>query len=99
MKQDKLNEAVIASIEYMLKPYGVSMLYISQNPVIEGKQWFQYYKFKSKEQFEDWREQTISLFRKHAKVSKSAAKKYFNELNLQYGLSQDYATEPETVEG
>lgn len=99
MKQERLNEAVIASIEYMLKPYGVSMLDISKTPIIEGKQWFQYYKFKSKEQFEDWREQTIAIFRKHAKVSKSAAKRYFNELNLQYGLNEDYTTEPETSEG
>jgi hypothetical protein len=99
MNQKKLNEAIMASIEYMLKPYGVSISDVSKNPVIEGKQWFNYYKFKSKEQFEDWKEQTISIFRKHAKVSKSTAKKYFNELNFQYGLSEDYTTEPETVKG
>jgi hypothetical protein len=99
MNKKKLEEAVLASIEYMLKPYGVSVSDVSKNPIIEGKHWFHYYTFKSKEQFEDWKEQTISIFRKHAKVSKSASKKYFNELNFQYGLREDYTTEPETVKG
>lgn len=99
MNKKKLEEAVLASIEYMLKPYGVSVCDVSKNPIIEGKHWFHYYTFKSKEQFEDWKEQTISIFRKHAKVSKSTAKKYFNQLNFQYGLREDYTTEPETIEG
>ena len=56
----------------------------------EKVNWFQYYTFKSKEQFEDWKTFCILEMISKLKMSKEKAEHEFNWLNLQYGLKQDY---------
>lgn len=52
--------------------------------------WYQHYTFKSKQEFNEWKEFCINLFRKELKMTKIQAEKKFAWFNLCYGLKQDY---------
>lgn len=52
--------------------------------------WYQYYTFESEQEFNDWKEFCINLFREELKMSKTKAETEFDWFNLSYGLKQNY---------
>lgn len=52
--------------------------------------WYQYLTFDSKQEFNEWKEFCINLFRKELKMSKTKAETEFGWFNLNYGLKQNY---------
>lgn len=55
-----------------------------------NKPWYQYYTFNSEQEFNEWKEFCINLFRKELKMSKTKAETEFGWFNLNYGLKQNY---------
>ena len=52
--------------------------------------WYQHLTFESEQEFNEWKEFCINLFRKELKMSKKAAEAEFDWFNLSYGLKQNY---------
>lgn len=52
--------------------------------------WYHYYTFNTPEEFNNWKDFCINLFRKEFKMSKKEAEKEFSWFNLSYGLKQNY---------
>lgn len=52
--------------------------------------WYWYFTFESEQEFNEWKEFCINLFRKELKMSKKGAEKEFAWFNLNYGLKQNY---------
>lgn len=53
--------------------------------------WFQYYTFKTKEQFENWKQYSINLLKSTLDLTEKQAEEKFMWFNLCFGLKQDYA--------
>ena len=84
-------EVIEACINKELEPYGITYEYIkSLPPEGVGIDWYHYYTFNSKEEYELWKEFCINLFRKELKLSKAKAEVEFDWFNLKYGLKQNY---------
>jgi len=54
--------------------------------------WYQYFTFKTEEDFQEWKAFCISNMKKILGLNKQFAEKSFDWLNLQYGLKQEYAS-------
>lgn len=52
--------------------------------------WYQAYTFDSPEEYEQWKEFCINLFKKELKLSKKKAEEQFMWLDFNYGLKQNY---------
>ena len=52
--------------------------------------WYQFLVFRNEQEFNEWKEFCINLFRKELKMSKKAAEVEFGWFNLSYGLKQNY---------
>lgn len=65
-------------------------LFNYKKKVIKSKPWYQYLTFESEQEFNEWKEFCINLFRKELKMSKKPAEIEFNWFNLKYGLKQNY---------
>jgi hypothetical protein len=92
MKKYKRGEVVKVLIDKMLEPFNSSFDEVQANPEIEGKPWFQYYTFKTLEDFEKFKEFFILTFTKNTRpaFTKSQAEKEFSWFNLMYGLKEEY---------
>ena len=80
-------------INKQLEPHSLTYNAVFQKPSVDGEDWFIYYTFNSKEQFESWKSYCITLFMKELKQTKSQAEREFDWLNLMYGLKQEYVKE------
>lgn len=58
--------------------------------------WYQYYTFKTEEEFNNWKKFCIETFRKYLKLSKEKAESEFSWFNLAVGLKQEYLHERNT---
>lgn len=65
-------------------------LFIRKVKIFTHKPWYQCYTFESEQEFNEWKEFCINLFRKELKMSKKAAEVEFGWFNLKYGLKQNY---------
>ena len=65
-------------------------LFKRKKKVITTIPWYWYFIFESEQEFNEWKEFCINLFRKELKMTKKAAGKEFGWFNLSYGLKQDY---------
>lgn len=55
--------------------------------------WYQYYTFKTEEEFNNWKKFCIETFRKYLKLSKEQAESEFSWFDLSVGLKQEYLHE------
>lgn len=95
-RQKKLEAIVVASVNMALQQYGVDFNHVINNPMVNGVQWFQYYTFKSKSDYDGWRRYTIKLLQQVALMSKRTAHKYFSAIDLAYGLKTKATNDKET---
>lgn len=65
-------------------------LFKFKKKVIKSKYWYQHLTFESEQNFNEWKEFCINLFRKELKMSKKAAEVEFDWFNLKCGLKQNY---------
>lgn len=65
-------------------------LWKTKKLVQKSKPWYQLYIFESEQEFNEWKEFCINLFRKELKMSKAKAESEFAWFNLSYGLRQNY---------
>lgn len=65
-------------------------LWRTEELVQKSKPWYQYYTFESEQEFNEWKEFCINLFRKELNMTKEKAEKEFVLFDLSYGLKQDY---------
>lgn len=54
------------------------------------KPWYQAYTFNSEQEYNNWKEFCINLFRVELKLTKKQAEQQFMWFDLNYGLKQDY---------
>lgn len=52
--------------------------------------WYIAYTFTSEQEYQEWKEFCINLFRKELKLTKKKAEQQFMWLDLNYGLKQNY---------
>lgn len=52
--------------------------------------WYQYYTFNSEQEFNEWKEFCINLFKKEFKLTDTQAAREFAWFNLSHGLKQNY---------
>lgn len=97
-KLNKIREVLVASMNYILNQNGTDFNSVIVDPFVDGKHYCEYYKFKSKEQYDDWKQKTIHHLKHHAKLSASAAKKWFKFIDIQFGLNKDYGQTSEALQ-
>lgn len=77
---------------YIKQPYLFGLIKWKKKVVII-QPWYWYVTFESEQQFNEWKEFCINLFRKELKMTKKAAETEFGWFNLNYGLKQNYEVE------
>lgn len=87
---DKYSEVFKEIINKQLELYNVDYNYVVKNKEIEGKPWYIYYTFKTKEDFDNWKNFSIKLMINNLKYNKEYSKKTFEMINFNYGLKKDY---------
>lgn len=86
-------EAIKMCINKELELYGTNMDTVEElidSGFFKDVPWYQYYTFNSEQEFNEWKEFCINLFRKELQMTKQQAHYHFAWLNLSYGLKQDY---------
>lgn len=82
------------SFEYWEEPEEVEVKYLwffKKEKVTKRKVlWCSYLTFRNEQEFNDWKNFCIDLFKTELKMSKVKAEKEFKWLNLNYGLKQNY---------
>lgn len=78
-------------INRMLRKHNVDIQHVINNPEIEGIQWYQYYTFDSKKEYEKWRKYSLKQFKRAYPYSTlEYNEKRLNWIDFQYGLKKNY---------
>ncbi len=86
-----------------LEKYGVTYDYVKEHQQKikdeHGCEWYQYYTFDTKEEFESWQEFCVDFLMKNItpKISRANAEAEFAWLNLSVGLKQAYLYDKQTT--
>lgn len=86
------DELLILILNKQLEQHNVDVNYVKSNPEVDGMPWYQYYTFKTRKDFDEWKEFSINaiMTRLDQSYSRETANKEFNMINLFYGLKPDY---------
>ena len=79
-------------IDEMLKPYNSSYNKVIEEPIIEGKDWYSFYEYKTKEDFYKFKEFFITTLTKNTvpKYNKKSAENEWVWFNLMFGLKENF---------
>ena len=84
------DEIVRKCVNKELKPYGVDYDYVITNPRIEGKEWYNYYTFKSDKEYLKWKKYCIYLLKKrYPYLTEEYIQHKFTWFDLQYSLRME----------
>ena len=103
MKKLKVDDPKVVEIilDKQLEPFGVTMQDMVACPDgrIEGKFWYQFYTFKTKEEYTAWKDWSLNFLATQVspKKSKKNWEKEFAWLDLQYGLKRDFEYDKEGI--
>ena len=86
-KRKTVNEIIKILIDKELEPYGVTIEKVLETPKINDIPWYDYYTFKSDEEYYNWRDFCIETIRKEIpNCTKTMAEKEFSWVVLSWGL-------------
>jgi hypothetical protein len=96
MKRLRIGDPKIVEtiIDKQLESFGVTMQDIIKYPEgkIEGKDWYQFYTFKTKEEYDNWKDWSLNFLA--TQVSPKRPKKLWSTefawVDLMYGLKRDF---------
>jgi len=74
-----------------LEPYSVTVQEV-HDIEYDGLPWYQHFTFKTKEEFESWKEYCLKEIKKRYKINEQLVHMEFNWLNFNYGLKTEYDT-------
>ena len=96
----KRNELVPYLVDKMLEPYGVTYNYVMENPIIDGKPWYQYYTFNSQQEVDDFKKFFIFTLTQSTtpKFRKRTAEVEYEWFNLKCGLKENFKNVKELQE-